>query len=166
MPLTLPALNAMAQADFTHALGATYEHTPAIAAAAWHHRPFATLADLHRTMVTVVKAMAPEQQLALICAHPDLGNRMAMADASIAEQTSAGLHQLTAAEYQQFQTLNTAYRQRFGFPFILAVTGHSPASILQIFQQRLHNSAAAERSQALAEIHKIALIRLQSWVYS
>jgi len=164
MALSLAALNGQSQADFTRALGATYEHSPAVAAAAWHQRPFATLDDLHRAMVAVVEGFSPARQLALICAHPDLGHRVAMAAASVQEQTGAGLDQLSPAQQAQFQQLNRAYRDRFGFPFVMAVAGQTPAAILQQFQQRLALSPAAERQRALREIHTIARLRLGSWI--
>ena len=69
-------------------------------------------------MVAIVQAMSPQEKLALIQAHPDLGSRVAMAEASVAEQSGVGLDQLSAAEYEQFQQLNQQYRQTFGFPFI------------------------------------------------
>jgi 2-oxo-4-hydroxy-4-carboxy-5-ureidoimidazoline decarboxylase len=71
-----------------------------------------------------------------------------------------GLDQLTQEEYQQFQDLNQAYQERFGFPFIVAVKNHTKASILEAFQTRLRNSVEAERRQALAEIVQIARFRL------
>ncbi|HSM80739.1 MAG TPA: 2-oxo-4-hydroxy-4-carboxy-5-ureidoimidazoline decarboxylase [Nodosilinea sp.] len=166
MPYTLDQLNAMAEADFVAALGPVFEDTPSIAAQVWPQRPFASVADLHRRMVARVQAMTLDQQLALIQAHPDLGTRVAMAAASVAEQDQAGLSQLSAAEYEQFQTLNQRYKAKFGFPFILAVAGHTKASILENFTQRLSNSTDGERATALREIEKIARLRLETWVIS
>lgn len=164
MPYSLTQLNRMSQAEFTQALGAVFEDTPAIAAAAWQHRPFDSRQQLHRCLVDIVQAMPPEQQLALIRAHPDLGGRAQMAAASVSEQAGAGLDQLTPDEYERFQQLNDAYRQKFQIPFILAVAGHTKTSILEAFTERLENSIAAEHQSALTEIFKIAANRLHSWV--
>jgi 2-oxo-4-hydroxy-4-carboxy-5-ureidoimidazoline decarboxylase len=164
MPHSLAALNQMSQAEFIQALGPTFEDTPAIAAKVWQQRPFQSVEELHQQMVALVQAMSPQEKLALIQAHPDLGSRVAMAEASIAEQSGAGLDQLSPAEYDQFQRLNQQYRQTFGFPFILAVAGHTKASILQNFAQRVNNAPNVEMARALTEIETIAHLRLQSWV--
>ncbi|MBD1875817.1 2-oxo-4-hydroxy-4-carboxy-5-ureidoimidazoline decarboxylase [Nodosilinea sp. FACHB-131] len=166
MPYTLDQLNAMAEADFVAAIGPAFEETPAIAAQVWPLRPFISVADLHQHMVAVVKTMPSADQLALINAHPDLGTRVAMAASSVSEQSEAGLNSLTSEEYHQFQALNQQYKDKFGFPFILAVAGHTKLSILKNFVDRLCNSTDAEMSTALSEIEKIALSRLNSWVVS
>lgn len=164
MAYSLSDINQMAQTDFIQALGPTFEATPAIAAKVWQQRPFTSVAELHQHMVAIVRAMSPQEKLSLIQAHPDLGSRVAMAEASVAEQSGAGLDQLSPQEYDQFQQLNRQYRQTFGFPFILAVAGHTKASILENFAQRVDNAPNIEMARALAEIEKIALIRLQSWM--
>ncbi len=164
MAYSLAEVNQMSQAEFEAAFGAVFEHTPAIAAAAWANRPFQSLGQLHQAMVMVATRLAPADQLNLIRAHPDLGSKVTMADASIQEQAGAGLDRLSADEYQRFTTLNEAYKARFGFPFIVAVKGHSKASILAAFERRLQHSASEERAQALSEICKIAAFRLQALV--
>lgn len=164
MPYPLAQLNQMTEAEFVQAIGPTFEETPQIAAQVWPQRPFASVADLHRQMVDLVRAMPEADQLALIQAHPDLGTRVAMAEASVAEQSQAGLTQLSAAEYERFQSLNQRYKERFGFPFILAVAGHTKASILDNFTQRLDNDPATEKATALRQIETIAHLRLSNWI--
>ncbi|MBW4484795.1 MAG: 2-oxo-4-hydroxy-4-carboxy-5-ureidoimidazoline decarboxylase [Tildeniella torsiva UHER 1998/13D] len=164
MPYSLAQLNAMTEADFVANLGPTFEETPAIAAQVWPLRPFPSVADLHQNMVAVVRAMTLADQMTLINAHPDLGTRVAMAEASVSEQSQAGLTSLTAEEYHQFQALNQQYKVKFGFPFILAVAGHTKTSILENFMDRLRNSTDVEMTTALLEIEKISLARLNSWI--
>lgn len=164
MPYTLDQLNAMARDDFVAAVGPAFEETPNIAAHAWAQRPFTSVTDLHQRMVAIVRTMPPADQLALINAHPDLGTRVTMATASVSEQSKAGLNSLTNEEYHQFQALNQQYKVKFGFPFILAVTGHTKTSILENFRDRLRNSTDVEMTTALLEIEKIALARLTSWI--
>ncbi len=161
---SIATLNQMSQEDFIRVLGSVFEETPAIAAHAWNQRPFTSVADLHQTMVQVVNAMSAAEQLLLIRAHPDLGSKAKMANASVQEQAGVGLDQLSAAEYDRFQTLNQAYKNRFGFPFIIAVKSHTKESILAAFEQRLGNSLEAEQQQALIEITQIAQFRLQGLV--
>jgi 2-oxo-4-hydroxy-4-carboxy-5-ureidoimidazoline decarboxylase len=162
MQYSLVELNQMGQEEFTQALGAIFEHTPAIARSTWDDRPFASTADLQAKMVTVVSAMTEAEKLALIQAHPDLGSKAKMAEASVSEQAGAGLDQLSVEEFDRFQCLNRSYREKFGFPFIVAVKKHTKTSILETFQQRLDNSLETEMQQAVAEICEIARFRLES----
>jgi 2-oxo-4-hydroxy-4-carboxy-5-ureidoimidazoline decarboxylase len=141
-----------------------FEDTPAIAQIAWHARPFTSVSDLHQQMVKVVSYLSAEHELALIRAHPDLGSRLAMAEASVQEQAGVGLDRLSPQEYEQFQQLNQAYTEKFGFPFIIAVKNRTKESILMSFQRRLENSATQERQQALVEIAAIARFRLNELV--
>lgn len=164
MAYSIADLNRMSQVDFVAAVGAVFEETPAIAAQAWALHPFIDVADLHQKMVAVVQQLSPAEELALICAHPDLGSRLKMAEASVQEQAGVGLDQLSPAEFDRFQQLNQRYRAKFSFPFIIAVRAHTRASILEAFERRLQHSAEAERQQALAEISNIAWLRLQDLI--
>ncbi|MFH7241735.1 MAG: 2-oxo-4-hydroxy-4-carboxy-5-ureidoimidazoline decarboxylase [Spirulina sp.] len=164
MPYTLAQINQMNEVDFVQAIGPAFEDTPQIAAQVWPQRPFASVEDLHQKMVALVRCMTDGEKITLIQAHPDLGTRVAMAEASVAEQSQAGLTQLTAAEYDRFQALNQRYKERFGFPYILAVAGHTKASILDNFTQRLDNDPATEKATALSQIETIAGLRLASWI--
>ena len=162
--ITISQLNQMSQGEFTAALKEIWEETPEIAQQAWHDKPFANIEALYRAMVAIVNGMNNEEQLALIKAHPDLGSKTKMAEASVQEQAGVGLDRLSKAEYQCFQTLNQAYKDKFDFPFIVAVKYHTKESILQAFETRLENSQKQEKQQALAEISKIARLRLESLV--
>lgn len=156
----IATLNQMSQAEFTEALSSIFEHTPEIAAQAWQEHPFDDVTNLHQVMTAIVENMNEADQLKLIRAHPDLGSKFKMAEASINEQSTVGLDQLSSDEYQHFQQLNDAYKQKFGFPFIIAVRNHTKDSILAAFEQRLENMIALERKQAIAEIIEIARWRL------
>lgn len=160
MPYSLFQLNQMDQSAFTAALGEIFEQTPTITAQTWEHRPFKDVDDLHQKMGAIVHSMSHEQQLALICAHPDLGTRAKMAEASVQEQAGAGLDRLTPEEYDRFHRLNDQYKSQFGFPFIIAVKNHTKFSILEAFETRLHHSQPEEMRQAIAEISQIARFRL------
>lgn len=150
----------MEQAKFVSVFGTIFEETPAIAERAWSTRPFADVADLHRAMVVVVEQMSPDEQLALIRAHPELGSCAKMADASVQEQASTGLDQLSAEAYERLRVLNAAYQEKFEFPFVMAVKGHSKDSILAALEARLNNERAEEMARSLNEITQIARFRL------
>ena len=164
---TLAALNTCPRDAFVDALGAIFEHAPWVAEAAFDRRPFATVAALHDAMVEAVAKAGAERQLALIKAHPDLGSKFGRADltaASQAEQGSLGLDRLSEEEFVRFTRLNAAYRQRFGFPFIICVRKQTRDSILSAFERRLKNDAIAERAAALNEIAQIAELRLAALI--
>ncbi len=156
----IATLNQMSQSEFTEALGSIFEHTPEIAGQSWQERPFDDVTKLHQVMAAIVENMSESDQLRLISAHPDLGSKFKMAEASVQEQSTVGLDQLSSNEYSRFQQLNDAYKQKFGFPFIIAVRNHTKDSILTAFEQRLENTIALERKQAIAEIIEIARWRL------
>ncbi len=162
--VALADLNAADDAGFMAALGDVYEHAPWVAQAASRQRPFVTLTALHNAMMAAVRAAPADQQVALIKGHPDLAGKAARAGAmtvdSKAEQASAGLDRLSETEFAQFHRLNNAYREKFGIPFIICARRHSKDSILQQFERRLQNSAAAETETALGEIFRIAALRL------
>lgn len=160
MSYSIAQLNQMSQEEFVETLGAVFEDTPAIAQQAWNQRPFANVTDLHQKMVEVVQAMSQDEKLALIQAHPDLGSKAKMAVASVQEQTGVGLDRLTPEDYDRFHLLNQTYKEKFGFPFIIAVKHHTKASILEAFDHRLKNTMDAEMTQAVTEIAEIARLRL------
>lgn len=161
---SLSQINQMDQGAFVAAFGAVFEQTPQVAARAWAARPFANLDELHGAMMAVVGQMSPAEQLALIVAHPELGARVKMAADSVAEQASVGLDSLNRADYERLQALNRAYRDKFGFPFVMAVRGQSVAAILAAMEQRVGQDRATEMAQALAEIACIARFRLEASV--
>lgn len=166
MGYTISELNQMSESAFVEAFGSVFEHTPAIATQAWPKRPFTDVNDLHQKMVDVVNNMTSDKQLALICAHPDLGSKLKMAEASINEQAGVGLDRLSLEEYERLKLLNQSYKDKFGFPFIIAVKNHTKDSILEAFEHRLQNTLDAEKQRALAEIAEIAKFRLIDLVLS
>ena len=161
---SITAVNHLPQAEFVRMLGDVFEETPAVAASVYLERPFADTAELHQKMVAAVEQMSPAQQLALIRAHPELGANVEMAEASVQEQAGAGLSQLDAAEYEQLQVMNAAYREKFGFPFVMAVKGYGKTDILAAFSARLKNEPQVERTRSLSEIAKIARFRLDDLI--
>ncbi|HYE45277.1 MAG TPA: 2-oxo-4-hydroxy-4-carboxy-5-ureidoimidazoline decarboxylase [Caulobacter sp.] len=149
--------------DFTTRFGGVYEDSPWVADAVWPHAAELTTAEATaKAMAEVVDAAPPEKKLALIRAHPELASRARMADASVKEQSGAGLDQCSAEELAAFQRLNAAYKARFGFPFIVAVKGMSRADILAAFEARLNNDPDTEFAEAIAQIHRIARFRLDA----
>lgn len=164
MTYSIERLNQMSQEEFVAALGTVFERSPSISEKAWDDRPFADRDALYRSMVRIVQTSSHEEQLALFCAHPDLGTKAKMADASEEEQSGVGLDRLSPEEFERFQGLNELYRDRFGFPFIIAVKNQTKESILEAFEERLNHSMEEEQQQALTEICTIARFRLESMI--
>ena len=169
MALTLEQLNAAPAAEAAALLDGLYEHSPWIAGAALAQRPFRSLAHIKHAMVQVLAQAAPEQQLGLIRAHPELAGKAMVSKTLTAESTNeqdkAGLTDCTPEEFARIQQLNADYNARFGFPFILAVrgprgTGLRKKEIIDTFARRLSNHPDFERAEALRNIHRIAEIRL------
>lgn len=162
--MTLSQLNQLSLEAFVDAVGWAFEHSPWIAEQAWASRPWHSVHELHQAMVMCVERASREDQLSLICAHPDLGARARMAQASVLEQKGAGLDSLSTEEFAEIQHLNRQYTQKFGFPFILAVKGRSKHDVFAAMEARLHHSTEVELQTALAEIYKIARFRLADTV--
>jgi chitin deacetylase len=114
----------------------------------------------------VLRSASEEEKLGVLQAHPDLAGKLAAAKRltadSTAEQASAGLDHLTDEERERFTALNTAYMERHGFPFIIAVRDNTKASILSAFERRLHNDHATEFAEALRQVERIAELRLKA----
>jgi 2-oxo-4-hydroxy-4-carboxy-5-ureidoimidazoline decarboxylase len=154
--------------DFIARFGGIFEHSAWVAEGAYD-RGLGPESDtpegLHADMAAVMRAAPKNKQLALINSHPDLAGKLHAAGRltadSTKEQSSAGLDMLTDEERARFTELNDAYKARFGFPFILAVKGRTKAEILASFETRLHHTPEEEFATALAQIEKIALLRLK-----
>jgi 2-oxo-4-hydroxy-4-carboxy-5-ureidoimidazoline decarboxylase len=153
--------------DFVAKYGGVYEHS------SWVAEEAAQIVGDVQDMETIATVMADcvdnaavDKQLRLIRAHPDLAGKAQIAGEltadSTSEQASAGLDRCSAEEFEQFQSLNRAYHEKFGFPFVMAVRNASRADILEEFAARLSNDADVEFETALAEIHKIARLRLEA----
>ena len=159
--MTIADLNSLERAEFTSAIGWVFEHSSWVAERAWRMRPFADIQALHRAMVDQVERSLPEEQLALLRAHPDLGTQARVSEASSAEQTGAGLDQLTPAEFERLRRLNEDYRGKFGFPFLFAVKGSTKHDILDALERRARSSREEEYLVALDQVYRIARFRLE-----
>ena len=151
---------------FVGRFGGIYEHSAWVAEEAYGSA--AEISDpgnLAIVFASCVDAAPPNRKLQLIRAHPDLAGKAAIAgdltQKSTQEQASAGIDQCTPAEYAEFQSLNTQYKEKFGFPFVMAVRNSTRGDILSAFAKRLENDTDTEFATAISEIHKIARLRLE-----
>lgn len=162
--MTISELNTLSDADFVAAVGWVFEHSPWVAERAASSRPFQTLDQLHAAMTAVVAAASRDEQLALLCAHPDLGTRARMSGASHGEQSGAGLDTLSQTEFDRLQAMNSAYREKFGFPFLFAVTGSRAPQIIDALATRLPRRWDEEFAEALRQVSRIARFRLDGLI--
>lgn len=159
----------MTQNEFVEYFGGVYEHSPWIPRYAWHqglNEHHNTPAGLSEIMMEVVANADHIKILALINAHPDLAGKAAidgeLTEESTSEQSGAGIDQCNTEEFEKFQYYNNAYKEKFGFPFIMAVKGSNRHQILEAFEVRIENDEETELKQAVAEINKIAQFRLEA----
>ncbi len=158
-----------ARGDFVTMFGGVFEHSPFIAERAYDAGlmlvPLSSK-SVHDALTSIFRRASHAERLGVLRAHPDLAGKLAIAgeltEDSRQEQAGAGLDRLSPTEHTRFTELNTAYTEKFGFPFIIAVKGLTKDDILAAFEKRIHNSAEEEFATATAQVEKIALLRLQS----
>ncbi|MFQ3789180.1 2-oxo-4-hydroxy-4-carboxy-5-ureidoimidazoline decarboxylase [Halomonas sp. A29] len=163
----IPRPSTLDLSEFVTRFGDIYEHSPWVAKLTWERGLQAaqdTSAGLAEAMGRTLREASPERQLEVIRAHPDLAGKAAIAgdltDDSTREQAGAGLDQCTPEEMARFERLNAAYKEKFGFPFVMAVKGSDRHAILAAFEARLENSQQEERRTAIEQINRIARLRL------
>ncbi len=162
-------LEKLNQAEIINLLGSIYEHSSWVAEVLFSQGITSQDNDvgfLAERMKKIVEASSEEMKLNLLQAHPELAGKLAISGNltkdSSAEQASAGLNQCSKEEFAEFNKLNFEYTKKFGHPFIIAVKGLTRCEILTSFKERINNDSKKEFETALAEVHKIALLRLKT----
>lgn len=158
--LKLAALDSIAPDEFTRLIGPVFEHSPWIAERAAARRPFSTRDNLHAELVRTMMDATRDEKLGLVRAHPDLATRLELTPASQQEQSAAGLADIPDDDRREFRERNLAYRERFGFPFVICARMNDKETMLRALTSRLNNAPEAELENALAEIANIARLRL------
>jgi uric acid transporter len=162
--LSIDQVNQMDREQFVATFGPLFQGPPWIAEQAFAARPFENVYDLRRAFHDALFDAPAERQLELIGQYPDLAGAATregrLATQSVVDQAIAGLDRLNSDEYTSFDELNRAYREKFGFPLVVAVRENTKETIIKSGNARLQNSPAAEQATALVEIAKIANLRL------
>ena len=158
--MALEEVNALGREEFVARLGGVFERSPWIAERAWHKRPFRSIDELHRAMLEAVASR--EEKLELARAHPELAGSEALTLASTSEQARLGFNALSRTELEEMNRLNRSYRDKFGFPCIVALRLHAERqSVVAEMKRRLENDAGTELANALEQIGHISRGRLE-----
>lgn len=160
--------------DIVELLGGIYEHSPWVAETLVQDldalKSLKTVTELASSMKKIVDVASREQKMALLCAHPDLCEKVTklkeLTKESQEEQSKAGLQSMEGEELEKFTLMNTKYRDTFKFPFILAVRNATKYTVLSALEGRVVNPPEKEFSTALEQVHKIAWMRLLTAYYS
>jgi len=168
-PQTAQRPSEMSREAFVEAYGGVFEHSPWIAERAYDLElgpAHDSATGLQNALARMFRSASDTERMGVLTAHPDLAGALAKAKRltadSTAEQASAGLDSLTEEEHNRFTQLNSAYTERFGFPFIIAVRDHDKAGILAAFEQRLKNDRSTEFATACRQVERIAQLRLNT----
>jgi OHCU decarboxylase len=162
MTLSLNTLNKMGAEDFIESLRGVVEFESVfwMLTQTYAARPFRCFDHLCETFANIIYQADTDTQLALLHTFPELGSRIKMGVASTREQTNAGLKHLTAEEYERMTALNASYTEKFGFPFVFAVTGKTKEDVFRSLEERVHNTKALEMKTALQQACKVVEFRL------
>ena len=160
---TIDKINKLSRSEFVEIFANIFEKTKWIAEKLYNQKPFDDFKDLCSKMLGIFETAGKETQLKILEAHPDLADKVTvnlLTSNSRSEQSNAGLDQCSEEEFNEFKNLNKSYRQKYGFPFIIAVKGKNKIEILSEFRKRILNSVDEEFNEAIIQVGKIANLRL------
>ncbi|KAK7118371.1 hypothetical protein R3I94_022014 [Phoxinus phoxinus] len=168
--MDISAVNALTYEEFVELFGNVVEKSPIISAAIWSHRPFKDLTDIEAHITEFIHSLSDSGKEGILRCHPDLAGRDLQSGTltreSREEQSQAGMTALDSAEILLMHRLNSEYKERFGFPFIICARLNNKADIVRRLSERLKNDRAAERELAIEEVKKISSLRLHNIVLS
>ena len=160
---TIDKINKLSRSEFVEIFANIFEKTKWIAEKLYNQKPFDDFKDLRSKMLGIFETAGKETQLKILEAHPDLADKVTvnlLTSNSRSEQSNAGLDQCSEEEFNEFKNLNKSYRQKYGFPFVIAVKGKNKIEILSEFRKRILNSVDEEFNEAIMQVVKIANLRL------
>ena len=156
-------INELPQSEFVRIFANIFENASWIAEDAYSKKPFSNFEDLSQKIINIFSNTTKENQLKIIRDHPDLADKTkitSLSPDSLKEQKNSGLDNCTKEEFDEFSKLNNTYK-KFGFPFILAIKGKTKIEILNNFRKRISFDSETEFKEALKQVKKIALLRLE-----
>jgi len=157
---TIDNINDLNKSDFLSIFGNVFEKTESVALEAFESKPFKNFEVIMLNMLNIYESYKKDKILEILNAHPELAVAKKMTSESISEQASAKLNECSNEEYEEFKRLNSEYKKKFNFPFIIAVKGKNKNEILNNFRQRISNNIKDEFPEAKKQVKKIATFRL------
>ena len=157
-------INKLNKSDFLSIFGNIFEKTEWIAEKVFDLKPFKSNDDLFSKMINLYEICDKEQILIILNSHPELAVEKKLTKDSSNEQSGASLNECTFEEFEEFKKLNIEYREKFGFPFIIAVKGKNKNNILNDFKKRIQNDLNSEFDEAKKQVMKIASFRFKDIV--
>ena len=150
---------------FVQTFGQVFGSNPWIAERTYDHElspALRSLEGLYRALVFQFRTAAPAEREAVLRVPPDRGKKSTASASVDAVKSACGwFSSLMDKERIDFAEIHTMYREKFGYPLILAAQEGDKEVILDNCTKRLKNSPDEEFPIACAEVEKIAHLRLQ-----
>ena len=156
-------INNLSKSRFVQAFGNIFENASWIAEKLYIQKPFKNFKDLSNKMISIFENVNNQNKLKILDSHPDLADKAKigfLTPDSNKEQSNTGLDQCTEKEFNEFKNLNLEYKNKFGFPFIIAVKGRNKSEILVNFKKRILSDKQIEFDEAIKQVKQIASLRL------
>ena len=157
---SIDQINELTKNDFIDVFGNVFEKTYWIANKTFNSKPFKSFDELLSIIMQNYENSSKEECLKIFNEHPELAVEKKLTEDSQKEQTGASLNRCSNEEFNEFKNLNIEYRNKFGFPFIIAVKGKNKNEILNNFRRRIKNEINLEFNEAKEQVKKIATFRL------
>tara|TARA_B100001741_G_scaffold165559_1_gene136819 strand:+ start:520 stop:1014 length:495 start_codon:yes stop_codon:yes gene_type:complete len=159
--ITIEKINNLNKSDFLGIFGNVFEKSDWIAEKVFDLKPFKNNEDIFLKIIGIYENSDKNIILRIFNSHPELVVEKKLTSNSKSEQSNARLNECTNEEYNEFKKLNIDYKNKFNFPFIIAVKGKHKTEILNSFKQRIQNSLDEEFFEAKKQVKKIASFRLE-----
>ena len=153
-------INNLNKSDFLTIFGNVFEKTDWVAEKVFELKPFKDFNDFSSKMFGLYESAQKKNILIILNSHPELAVAKKLTHESKLEQAGANLNECTVEEFEEFKKLNLEYKNKFRFPFIIAVKGKNKTEILNNFRQRILNDVESEFKEAKNQVKKIATFRI------
>tara|TARA_B110000977_G_C10881965_1_gene417848 strand:+ start:107 stop:691 length:585 start_codon:yes stop_codon:yes gene_type:complete len=126
-------------------------------------RPFFDDLKLYREILVQLKKLPHIDQLRILESQDELGSSKRNGENKYAknEHSSSGLNNLSPNDFDRFKYLNKLYKLKFGFNFLLAVSGLDSDQILSIFENKISNTFETEFLIAISQLEKLTFLRIR-----
>ena len=162
--IDIKKINNLDKSEFLSIFGNVFEKSKWISEKVFDKKPFKNLESFVSEIIGIYENSDNKTILEILNLHPELAIEKKLTADSEVEQSKANLKLCTPQEFDEFKKLNTEYKKKFNFPFIIAVKGKNKNEILNYFRERIKNSLDEEFLEAKKQVKKIATFRLEEIV--